>query len=130
MIDIWSSPGDPLFYLHHAWLDKQWFDWQAKNPAVRLSEMGGPNQGWNITQLLPTGPQNNGSCPPWPTFPGVNGFSNTPPGVGMNPFRVKDGDPGNETTLNHVLSTYGVIPNTRIREVMNTLGGYLCYVYE
>jgi len=48
----------------------------------------------------------------------------------MNPFRVKDGDPGNETTLNHVLSTYGVIPNTRIREVMNTQGGYLCYVYE
>jgi len=26
----WSSPNDPLFFLHHGFLDKCWADWQAK----------------------------------------------------------------------------------------------------
>jgi tyrosinase len=39
-----SSPGDPLFYLHHTWLDKIWWDWQKQNLSVRLTEMGGPNR--------------------------------------------------------------------------------------
>ena len=38
-----SSPGDPLFYLHHTWLDKIWADWQGKDKAKRLTEMGGTN---------------------------------------------------------------------------------------
>ncbi len=25
-----SSPGDPVFYLHHAWLDKIFWDWQKE----------------------------------------------------------------------------------------------------
>ncbi|KAI5804833.1 hypothetical protein DFH27DRAFT_645138 [Peziza echinospora] len=36
-----SSPGDPLFYLHHTWLDKVWWDWQMLDvPARRLDIAG------------------------------------------------------------------------------------------
>ncbi|KAJ9086303.1 Tyrosinase [Entomophthora muscae] len=27
-----ASPGDPLFYSHHAFVDKLWFDWQNRHP--------------------------------------------------------------------------------------------------
>lgn len=51
-----SSPGDPLFYLHHTWLDKIWWDWQVKDLPKRLVEMGGQNrQGGNATGDLPCG---------------------------------------------------------------------------
>ena len=39
-----SSPGDPIFYLHHAWLDKIWWDWQRRDLPVRLTAMGGENR--------------------------------------------------------------------------------------
>lgn len=32
---------DPLFYLHHANLDRIWWQWQQKNPAKRLKEISG-----------------------------------------------------------------------------------------
>ena len=32
----------------------------------------------------------------------------------------RNGDPGNVTTLNHVLTSLGVIPNVRIKDVMHT----------
>jgi len=39
-----SSPGDPLFYLHHAQLDRVWWMWQLLNPWKRLTEMGGTTE--------------------------------------------------------------------------------------
>lgn len=29
-----ASPADPLFWLHHAFIDKTWADWQALHPGV------------------------------------------------------------------------------------------------
>jgi tyrosinase len=40
-----------------------------------------------------------------------------------------DGDPGNITTLNHVLNMYGNGPNRTIEEVMDIWNGVLCYEY-
>lgn len=34
MLNGVSSPGDPLFYLHHTWLDKVFWDWQARTTAI------------------------------------------------------------------------------------------------
>ena len=32
---------DPLFYVHHAQLDRLWWRWQQENPRVRLNEYEG-----------------------------------------------------------------------------------------
>jgi len=37
-----NSPGDPLFYLHHGNLDHVLWQWQQKDLATRLNQVGGP----------------------------------------------------------------------------------------
>jgi len=46
MSDMYSSPGDPLFWLHHAMLDNIWNTWQRANWTTRKSEVGGPDTMW------------------------------------------------------------------------------------
>ncbi|KAK5664061.1 hypothetical protein OQA88_275 [Cercophora sp. LCS_1] len=37
--DIFVSPGDPAFYLHHAQIDRVWWIWQMQNLEKRLFEV-------------------------------------------------------------------------------------------
>jgi tyrosinase len=37
-----NSPGDPLFFLHHGNLDRVLWQWQQKDLATRLHQVGGP----------------------------------------------------------------------------------------
>ncbi|OAT01056.1 hypothetical protein, variant 2 [Blastomyces dermatitidis ER-3] len=99
-----ASPGDPIFFLHHAWIDKLWWDWQAKDLPARLSEMGGTN--FDENSGFPPGP---------PDYP--------QPGA-------MPGDPGNITTLNHVLFMFGTMGDDKIiADVMDIQGDFLCYGY-
>ena len=34
-----SSPADPLFWLHHAFIDKIWADWQKINPTLKPANL-------------------------------------------------------------------------------------------
>ncbi|KAK1221840.1 hypothetical protein PQX77_015340 [Marasmius sp. AFHP31] len=45
MHDLYSSNGEPTFYLHHAHLDKIWWDWQqlASSNLYDVSGRSGPN---------------------------------------------------------------------------------------
>lgn len=149
MLDVVSSPGDPIFFLHHTWLDKIWWQWQAVDPATRLNAIGGPNKP-AFGFPMPTngsfpGIPGNGSFPGFPgngSFPGMPGM----PGAGgpsggipsdltdmMPPLELVNlemaGDPSNVTTLGHVLDMFGVVPNATIADVMDTVGGLLCYEY-
>ena len=148
MLNLFSSPGDPLFYLHHAYLDKLWAEWQAKNTSARFVDITGRNTGLPFGfgpgfngSTSPVGPipgGQNGTLPPFngsvPGFPSpVNG---TCPDFG--PFTMslegmdlmkRDGDPGNVTTLTHVLSVNGMVPNVTVADIMDTQGGLLCYEY-
>jgi len=45
MLNPVSSPGDPIFFLHHAWLDWLWAKWQAQDPSARLRDIAGNNRG-------------------------------------------------------------------------------------
>ncbi|KAH8771953.1 monooxygenase [Diaporthe sp. PMI_573] len=36
-----TSPNDPLFFMHHAQVDRLWWLWQQGNPAVRDVDFGG-----------------------------------------------------------------------------------------
>ncbi|KAH8885433.1 putative tyrosinase [Thozetella sp. PMI_491] len=39
--DIFVSPGDPVFWLHHAAIDRTWWIWQNQDPVTRTSALGG-----------------------------------------------------------------------------------------
>ncbi|KAJ7472390.1 tyrosinase [Mycena galericulata] len=43
MADRYSSPGgnNPIFYLHHAFLDKLWWQWVGMNLSSRIEEVSG-----------------------------------------------------------------------------------------
>ncbi|KAI5778036.1 hypothetical protein EDC01DRAFT_591559, partial [Geopyxis carbonaria] len=40
--DFISSPTDPTFWLHHAYIDYLYWQWQSKDLEVRVKEVGGP----------------------------------------------------------------------------------------
>jgi tyrosinase len=40
------------------------------------------------------------------------------------------GDPANETTMNHVLNMFGVVPSATIQDVLDIAGKLLCYEYR
>lgn len=82
-----SSPGDPLFYLHHTWLDRVWWRWQQRDPRARLRDIAG-----YTTQARPASG--------WVT-----------------------------ATLDDELNMFGIIPNARIRDVMDSGSDLLCVEY-
>jgi len=45
MADV-ASPGDPVFYLHHCWIDRLWAMWQHAHPGAPFVSSG-PGAGLN-----------------------------------------------------------------------------------
>ncbi|KAK6527484.1 hypothetical protein TWF694_004472 [Orbilia ellipsospora] len=43
MGDLYVSPGDPSFWLHHANLDRVWWSWQQMNWPARKTDISGPS---------------------------------------------------------------------------------------
>lgn len=84
-----TSSSDPLFYIHHAFVDRSWWKWQSAKPCERLYQLGGPSKQQSF-----------------------------------------QGEEIPETTLDHVLTLYGIRPNATVRDVMDIKGGFLCYEYD
>jgi tyrosinase len=40
-LDVYASPSDPVFWLHHAQVDRIWSVWQGLDPEKRIEEMWG-----------------------------------------------------------------------------------------
>lgn len=128
MLDATLSPGDPLFFLHHTWLDKLWWEWQKLDLPNRLTDMGGPNL--PIAGLVPGGPAE-----------GANGSANSsPPGSPPNPTNHLGGtgpewtdyfgdNGGNVTTLNHNIYMANILPNVTISQLMDVRGPVICSEY-
>ncbi|KAL5536597.1 hypothetical protein ACEPAF_420 [Sanghuangporus sanghuang] len=91
----WSA-NEPLFWMHHAMVDKVWYDWQNANPVNFWAFFGG------ATSAL----QNVSYADKYPN--------------GGPPF----------LSINDTIPADGLFNETMIYNVMNTTGGYLCYVYE
>jgi tyrosinase len=53
--DLFASPGDPAFWLHHGQIDRVWWIWQNQNPAQRTQVIAG-----TIT-IMNTPPSRNGT---------------------------------------------------------------------
>jgi tyrosinase len=90
------SANDPIFFMHHAMVDKIWSDWQNKHPSNFWSFNGGSVQ--EIANLTEYTEYPNGASP--------------------------------ALTLDTVMPSDGMFPSATIRDVMDTTGSYLCYVYE
>ncbi|KAL4757816.1 tyrosinase family protein [Aspergillus foveolatus] len=105
MEDPTESNGDPLFYLHHAYLDRLWWRWQQADLPGRLSDMGGPN-------VVP---------------PDLMRLMGMPPVSAA--LLDYNGDHGGETTLAHVLWMNGLVPNVTVAEVMDIGGQVVCAEY-
>ncbi|CAN8100041.1 unnamed protein product [Discula destructiva] len=41
MADIYASSGDPMFYMHHNYVDRMWWKWQTANASSRMMDMSG-----------------------------------------------------------------------------------------
>ncbi|KAL4916761.1 transmembrane amino acid transporter protein-domain-containing protein [Aspergillus aurantiobrunneus] len=106
MFDAVESNGDPIFYLHHAYLDRLWWQWQQADWPSRLGDIGGPN------------------VPPQEVLDSV-GLSAASPTV-VDSSR----DRGDKTTLGHVLWMNGIVPNVTIAEVMDLEGDVICAKYD
>lgn len=155
MLDGTLSPGDPVFYLHHSWLDLNWWKWQNLDLEARLTDMGGPNLP-NVGGGGPGGKGGNLSHPPrmsetilrqrltYPLHIGPGGSSNSTavaatPGVPSNPSGVVGGtgpeftdyfgDGGNTTTLNHRIYMAEIYPNVTIADLMDLNGEVICSEY-
>lgn len=53
---LMQSPNDPIFWLHHAYIDKIWEDWQQSRPALAQNYRGQNSDGHRATPAdrLPT----------------------------------------------------------------------------
>ena len=49
---IHSAPCDPIFFMHHANIDRLWSQWQAANPG-KNPNLPGPSPGPNSPQMDP-----------------------------------------------------------------------------
>lgn len=81
MRDVYASPGDPIFWLHHGMVDRHFRIWQ-NNDSGRTKYIDG------------TGPN----------------------GVAL--------------TMNTAIMLNGLQPNLKVSDIMNTMGGFLCYKYN
>lgn len=39
--DLFVSPGDPAFFLHHGMIDRTWWIWQNQHPETRVQTVAG-----------------------------------------------------------------------------------------
>ncbi|KAI9930692.1 hypothetical protein ASPWEDRAFT_171316 [Aspergillus wentii DTO 134E9] len=57
MGDVSGSPADPIFFLHHGFIDRNWWHWQNQDRDARLYQVNGhttesePEGGWVETTL-------------------------------------------------------------------------------
>jgi tyrosinase len=84
--DLFASPGDPMFFLHHGQIDRTWWIWQNQDLANRQNAIGG-----TIT---------------------LNNYPPSRNGV---------------LTDTIYMGTLG--PPVQIKDIMDTTGNKLCYIY-
>jgi len=136
-----TSPGDPLFFLHHTWLDLQWHTWQLQDLPTRLSQIGGPNipstdgpprGGSAPSSDDPPPPSPDGACLPPLGGPGGAALSHGAGTVlstaaGLMEFFNDEGGP--DMTLGHRLWSAGILPNATVGDVMDLGGALVCAEY-
>ncbi len=101
MVDV-ASPGDPVFYLHHGFVDLLWAQWQLRHPGEPFQPSGGAG-GVDAGDPLPGFPTTTADILDHRTIAAYRmpaGFVPDPPGVEIQPGGVAfDGVPEGELAL-------------------------------
>ena len=106
-------------------VDKIWRAWQTKHPSNLWAFKGGSVQ--NITSLEALRDYPNGMAPDLTVRPLHTGSGcSSESGAGISMLT------GEGVQLDSVIPTDGMfgLEGVTIRDVMDTTGGFLCYVYE
>ncbi|KAJ8114203.1 hypothetical protein OPT61_g3866 [Boeremia exigua] len=82
MQDVYASPGDPMFFLHHSFVDRNFRIWQNNGGQPRVSNIDGTDTN------------------------------------------------GNDLTLDTTINVYGIRPDVRIGDILDTRASTLCYKYN
>jgi tyrosinase len=99
MVNVQLSPGDPLFWLHHSWLDSLWWKWQSQKLEARIKDMTGPNMPPQATFNFSTPGASFGFPPGQGPAPGCfGGFVPTPNGTFQLPNGTNAGNVTRPTT--------------------------------
>lgn len=96
-----NSPGDPVFFLHHFFIDRLWWNWQLESKN-RLKEVDG-----NTIKA---------NC--------IDRANNTIEGS-IKVFK----DVGNNVTLNDIIWMMYLYPAVTIEEVMDINSDHVCLEY-
>ena len=128
MPDATLSPGDPLFFLDHSWLDKLWWEWQKLDLPNRLLDIGGPNL--PIPVFTPGGPTGGVNGTGVPSAPGApQNPTDRLGGTGPEFTKYFGDNGGNITTLNHNIYMAEILPNATIAQLMDVNGPLICSEY-
>jgi tyrosinase len=114
MGDMYSSPADPLFYLHHSALDRIWNLWQRLGTSRDAFV-------FNILRLT-TDP-----CVDWADRKSDVGGPDT---MWAYPFNFFGDVPYTNITLGFQLNYPGMAPSLNISAVMDIQSGPFCYYYQ
>jgi len=98
-----------------------WWDWQAKDLTKRLTDMGGPNAQDPAVGFIEFGGGTESQSKMW--------GKPTAAMLAITPDPAAGDGGGKLVTLNHTLSSLGIIPDAKVKDVMDIQGGYLCYEY-
>jgi tyrosinase len=50
MSDVWASPSDPVFWMHHSFIDHSWWQWQTLGSS-RVSTIDGTDTHGNTITM-------------------------------------------------------------------------------
>ncbi|KAK8088261.1 N-acetyl-6-hydroxytryptophan oxidase ivoB [Apiospora hydei] len=107
MSNPYSSPGDPIFYLHHGVLDKLWNEWQRK--VATSANACRRKLDWDARKADIGGPDTQFAYP-------YNYFGASPAYKNV--------------TLEFEMNLGQIGGMKKISQAMDTMGGEFCYTYE
>ncbi|KAL8951513.1 MAG: hypothetical protein Q9222_002516 [Ikaeria aurantiellina] len=113
--DIFASPGDPMWYLHHSQIDRVWTIWQDLHPEARTYAVSGTGTANN--SRLPTSPRHLVTLSRRRSYADVV-------------VRLTVVPPSPNVTLDSMIDFQSIDDSRSLRYLASTIDGPYCYAYK